>query len=77
MNAERPTALRKGSVVVSGHRTSISLEEAFWRALGDIARSEGRSINRLVSEIDASRTGNLSSAVRVYILELFQRRIML
>lgn len=60
--------LVKRSVVVSGHRTSISLELAFWRALQQIARTQGRSINQVVGEIDRKRHGNLSSAVRVYVL---------
>ncbi|MDP6707328.1 MAG: ribbon-helix-helix domain-containing protein [Alphaproteobacteria bacterium] len=73
MSPERPTALRKGSVVVAGHRTSISLEDAFWQALAEVARAQDRSINSLVSEIDSGRSGNLSSAVRVYLLEWFRR----
>jgi predicted DNA-binding ribbon-helix-helix protein len=73
VSPERPTALRKGSVVVAGHRTSISLEGAFWQALSEVARAQGRSINALVSEIDSGRSGNLSSAVRVYLLEWFRR----
>ncbi len=74
MSEEAPTELRKGSVVVAGHRTSISLEVAFWRALRHIARAEERSVNQLVAEIDQRRSGNLSSAVRVHILEWFRRR---
>lgn len=60
--------IKKRSVTVAGHRTSVSLEAAFWRALTEIARARGRSINQLIAEIDRTRTGNLSSAVRVFVL---------
>ena len=63
-----PTTVKKRSVVVSGHRTSISLERIFWDCLRDIAAHRGLTINQLVSEIDAGRSGNLSSAIRVYVL---------
>lgn len=63
-----PTTVKKRSVVVSGHRTSISLERAFWEALREIAAQRDVTINQLVSEIDAARSGNLSSAIRVFIL---------
>jgi predicted DNA-binding ribbon-helix-helix protein len=58
----------KRSVVVDGHRTSVSLEPAFWEALKEIAQRRGLSINKLIAEIDRDRAGNLSSAIRVYIL---------
>jgi predicted DNA-binding ribbon-helix-helix protein len=61
-------AVRKRSVTLAGHRTSLSLEEAFWDALKDAAREEKTSINALVERIDRERTGNLSSAVRVFLL---------
>ncbi|MEE8533705.1 MAG: ribbon-helix-helix domain-containing protein [Alphaproteobacteria bacterium] len=64
-----PQDLRKHSVVIAGHRTSVSLEGAFWRALNDIAEARGVSLNRLIAEIDAGRSGNLSSAIRVYVLD--------
>ena len=57
--------LRKHSVTLAGHRTSLSLEEAFWSALRDIARREGCSMTALIERIDGARSGNLSSAVRV------------
>ncbi len=63
-----PSRIRKRSVTLSGHRTSISLEEAFWDALVRIADRDSQSINSLVAEIDRSRTGNLSSALRVFVL---------
>jgi predicted DNA-binding ribbon-helix-helix protein len=66
--------LRKRSVAVAGHRTSISLEDAFWRALGEIADARGLSLNLLVTEIDDGRSANLSSAIRVYVLDWFRRR---
>jgi predicted DNA-binding ribbon-helix-helix protein len=61
-------AIKKRSIVISGHRTSISLENAFWHALKDIAPRNGQTVNQLVSEIDDVRTGNLSSAIRVHVL---------
>lgn len=63
-----PTSVKKRSVVVSGHRTSVSLERAFWDVLRVIAAKRNTTINQLVSEIDSSRSGNLSSAIRVYVL---------
>ena len=62
-------AVRKRSLTIAGHRTSLSLEQAFWDALKEIARSEGLSVATLVARIDRERQGNLSSAVRVYVLE--------
>lgn len=63
-----PTSVKKRSVVVSGHRTSVSLERAFWDVLRVIASKRNTTINQLVSEIDSTRSGNLSSAIRVYVL---------
>ena len=57
-----------------GHRTSVSLERAFWEALSDLARARRISINRLIGEIDRDRRGNLSSAIRVYVLEALKKR---
>lgn len=66
--------IRKHSVAIAGHRTSLSLEAAFWDALKEIAAARDVSVNRLIEEIDRARAaepepGNLSSAVRVYVLE--------
>ena len=63
-----PARLRKRSVRVAGHPTSVSLEEAFWTALKDIAVKRGVSLNQLITEIDRERGGNLSSAIRVFVL---------
>lgn len=60
--------MMKRSVLIAGHPTSVSLEPEFWEALRDLAAARGRSINALVEEIDATRTGNLSSAIRVHVL---------
>jgi predicted DNA-binding ribbon-helix-helix protein len=60
----------KRSLVIAGHRTSISLEDAFWRRLRSIALERGLSLNQLAAIVDASRgDANLSSAVRVFVLE--------
>jgi predicted DNA-binding ribbon-helix-helix protein len=64
-----PTTVKKRSVVVAGHRTSVSLEAAFWDVLREIAQAQGKTLNQLVSEIDDGRTGNLSSTIRVYVLD--------
>ena len=63
------TAIAKRSLVIDGHRTSVSLEDAFWRRLRAIANERGVSLNRLVAEIDRDRDGNLSSAIRLFVLD--------
>jgi predicted DNA-binding ribbon-helix-helix protein len=65
--------IRKRSVLLAGHRTSISLEAPFWDALRAIAERRGLSLNRLVADIDVGRAGNLSSALRVFVLECCRR----
>jgi predicted DNA-binding ribbon-helix-helix protein len=67
--------LRKHSVEIAGHRTSLSLEEPFWRALKGWARERGLSVNALLTEIDSERSGNLSSAVRVALLRRLQVKL--
>jgi predicted DNA-binding ribbon-helix-helix protein len=62
------SAIRKRSVRISGHLTSVSLEEDFWTALKQLSTARGQSINKLISELDRERTGNLSSAIRVFVL---------
>jgi predicted DNA-binding ribbon-helix-helix protein len=59
----------KRSVMIAGHRTSVSLEEPFWEALRAIAAARGQSVQTLIGTIDAGREGqNLSSAIRVFVL---------
>jgi predicted DNA-binding ribbon-helix-helix protein len=62
-------AIVKRSVVIAGHQTSVSLEHAFWSALKQAAARRGMTINELVTRIDEGRQGNLSSAIRVFLLE--------
>ena len=61
--------MRKHSVLLDGHQTSVTLEDAFWDALVTIAQDRGVSINKLATEIDHARTTNLSSALRVFVLK--------
>ena len=63
--------MKKRSVVIDGHRTSVSLENAFWNALRLLALQKGLTVNQLVTQIDRNRDGNLSSAIRVYVLLVF------
>lgn len=65
----------KRSLVIAGHRTSVSLEDAFWLRLRAIAAEKGVSMNALAAEIDAGRgEANLSSAARVFVLERLSAR---
>jgi predicted DNA-binding ribbon-helix-helix protein len=64
-----PSSIRKHSVIIAGHETSISMENAFWDGLRNIAREQNLSINDLVAKIDSDRRGNLSSAIRLYVLQ--------
>ena len=60
----------KRSVVIAGHKTSVSLEDAFWRALREIARAQHATLSNTIAEIDRARKeGNLSSAIRLFVLD--------
>ena len=70
MNPEAGARVVKRSLVIAGHRTSVSLEDAFWRRLKAIAAGRGLSMNALAAAVDAARgEANLSSALRVFVLE--------
>jgi predicted DNA-binding ribbon-helix-helix protein len=63
----------KRSIVIAGHKTSVSLENAFWQGLKDIANARQVTLSDLVASIDSGRHhGNLSSAIRLFVLEYYQ-----
>jgi predicted DNA-binding ribbon-helix-helix protein len=65
----------KRSIAVSDHKTSVSLEEGFWGGMKEIANERNMTLSGLVTEIDKNRQqGNLSSALRLYVLEFYQKR---
>ena len=71
---DAPHKRRKHSVLIAGHRTSLSIEHAFWEKLKAIAARRRISLNKLIEEIDRNRSvesksANLSSTIRVFILE--------
>jgi predicted DNA-binding ribbon-helix-helix protein len=61
--------MKKRSVSIRGHRTSLSLEDAFWDELSAMAEARDMSVAALITEIDRTRIGGLSSAVRLFVLE--------
>jgi predicted DNA-binding ribbon-helix-helix protein len=66
----------KRGIMIDGHKTSISLEDQFWQALREIAKERGSTLQDLVANIGADRRkGNLSSAIRVFILGYYQDQI--
>jgi len=65
----------KRSIVVAGHKTSVSLEEAFWNGMKEISALRNITLSELVGEIDSNRQqGNLSSAIRLFVLDHFRSR---
>jgi predicted DNA-binding ribbon-helix-helix protein len=63
----------KRSIVIAGHKTSVSLEDAFWKGLKEIANGRELTLSDLVASIDTDRRhGNLSSAIRLYVLDHFR-----
>jgi predicted DNA-binding ribbon-helix-helix protein len=70
-----PSTVIKRSIVVGGHKTSVSLEDAFWKGLKEIAAGRNVTPSDLVATIDRERQqGNLSSALRLFVLHSFQER---
>jgi predicted DNA-binding ribbon-helix-helix protein len=67
------SAIVKRSIVIAGHKTSVSLEDGFWKALKEIAGSRGSTLSDLVAAIDSERKhANLSSAVRLFVLDHYR-----
>ena len=63
----------KRSIVIAGHKTSVSLEDAFWSGLKDIAAARNMTLSELVASIDTDRRqGNLSSAIRLFVLHYYR-----
>ena len=67
--------MKKRSVSIRGHRTSLSLEDGFWDELARIAQRRGTSVAGLIAEIDNSRSGGLSSAVRLFVLYTLKQEV--
>ncbi|WP_068115119.1 ribbon-helix-helix domain-containing protein [Tropicimonas marinistellae] len=67
----------KHSLTLSGHRTSVSLEEPFWRAFREIAAERSQPINALAAEIDRDRglDMGLASAIRLFVLQEYRQRL--
>jgi predicted DNA-binding ribbon-helix-helix protein len=66
----------KRSVVVAGHKTSVSLEDEFWRGLKEVGRGRNSTLSDLIAEIDTGRRqGNLSSAIRLFVLAHFRGQL--
>ena len=69
------TTIRRRAVLIAGHRTSVSVEDAFWAAFKEIAAEDGTSLNRMITDIDEARSSNLSSAIRVFVLERLRAKL--
>jgi predicted DNA-binding ribbon-helix-helix protein len=75
---KRTTSVSKHSIFIAGRKTSASLEDAFWDGLKEIAVARNIRLNTLVSEIDSKRQhANLSSAIRLFVLDFYQAQIKL
>jgi len=75
MQDNAKSAVTKRSVVIGGHKTSVSLEEPFWSEVRAIANGEQITVSSLLRRIDRERSNaNLSSAIRVYVLEHVRER---
>ena len=65
----------KRSIVIGGHKTSVSLEDAFWKGLKEIASERDITLSEMVAAIDSGRpAGNLSSAIRLFVLDFYRNR---
>jgi predicted DNA-binding ribbon-helix-helix protein len=67
------STVKKRSIVIGSHKTSVSLEDNFWVCLRQIARERARTVSELIGMLDAERNGgNLSSAIRVFVLDHYR-----
>jgi predicted DNA-binding ribbon-helix-helix protein len=74
----RKSLLRKRSIILDRHKTSVTLEDPFWAALKEIAAAQGTTISQLITAIDSERHKrhhpNLSSAIRLFVLEYYRQQ---
>jgi predicted DNA-binding ribbon-helix-helix protein len=69
------SSVRKRSIFFAGYKTSVSLEDEFWKSLKQIARERGMTLGELVRTIDANRNhANLSSAIRLFVLGVYRNQ---
>ena len=72
------SSIVKRSVVIDGHKTSVSLEDQFWSSLKEIAHAQEATLSKLVAKIDGTRQhGNLSSAIRLFVLDRVKANVVL
>jgi len=70
------STVKKRSIVIGRHKTSISLEDSFWSSLRQIARERVTTVSELIGTLDASRNGgNLSSTIRVFVLDHYRNNV--
>jgi predicted DNA-binding ribbon-helix-helix protein len=78
VSAARKSPVRKRSIRLDAHKTSVTLEDAFWDAFKEIAAAQGTTVSRLIAALDSKRRerlqSNLSSAVRLFVLEYYRSR---
>jgi predicted DNA-binding ribbon-helix-helix protein len=66
----------KRSIVVAGHKTSVSLEDAFWNGMKEIASGRNITLSDLITAVDSERQqGNLSSAIRLFVLDFYRKQV--
>jgi predicted DNA-binding ribbon-helix-helix protein len=77
LGAQMKSLVVKRSVVLAGHKTSVSLEDPFWNSLKEIAASGNMSLSDLLTAIDSGRHhGNLSSAIRLFVLNCYREQLL-
>jgi predicted DNA-binding ribbon-helix-helix protein len=70
------SSVSKRSIVIAGHKTSVSLEDAFWKSLNEIAAERDMTLAELIATIDSSRNhSNLSSAIRLFVLGVYRDQV--
>jgi predicted DNA-binding ribbon-helix-helix protein len=75
-NTQMKSLVVKRSIVIAGHKTSVSLEDAFWGGLKEIAHRQQVTLSNMVGEIDSGRQqGNLSSAIRLFVLDRMRTQV--
>jgi predicted DNA-binding ribbon-helix-helix protein len=71
----RQPSVNRRTIVLDGRQTSVSVEDAFWSALKEITSWRGETIRSVIASIDANRQSNLSSAIRLFVLECYRDQV--